>query len=321
MSTRAFISCVSALIALAALGALGSGCEGPLNAGGQPEQQGGEDDPLAVPDTAAPGSLDYLHREVIQRSCAGQQGLCHHGQFEPNLSTPALTYENLVLRPSLEKNKRARVVPGDPAASFLMDKLRNLDVISRMPLGAEPLSEENLAAIEAWILEGAPRRPGDPPAPVLNNPPAKPEIAIFDASGTRLDGADQVVVHPGDTLTLRMSVHDFETEDADIAFAGFELAAPDDRSLLLEPALGAEGKVAYGEYDANAPDGRGDKLNYRLDVTIGDTVTLVGEDGEMTQAPSEGLTLTPVFFYADQPLDEGGMLSFSYQEDLIKVTQ
>jgi len=318
MSPRVLSSYVSALLALAALGL---GCEGPVDAGGQPERQGAEDDPLAVPDTAAPGSLDHLHREVILRSCAGQPGLCHHGQFEPNLSTPALTYANLVLRPSLEKNKRARVVPGDPAASVLIDKLRDRDVISRMPLGAEPLAEEDLVAIEAWIQEGALRRPGDPPAPVLNNSPAKPEIAIFDASGARLDGAGQVVVHPGDTLTLRMSVQDFETDDADIYFAGFELVTPDDLSLLLVPESGADGGTAYGEYDEDAPEGLGDKLNYRVNVTLGETSVLVGGDGEMTEVPSAGLTLSPVFFYADQPLEQGGMFAFSYQAELLKVTR
>lgn len=318
MNTRTLSSYISALLALAALGL---GCEAPVDAGKQSEQQDAEADPLAVPDAAAPGSLDFLHREVLQRSCAGQAGLCHHGQFEPNLSTPALTYTNLVLRPSLEKNKRALVVPGDPAASFLMDKLRNKDVISQMPLGAVPLSEENLAAIEAWIREGALRRPGAAPAPALNNPPARPEIAIFDASGARLDGAGQVVARPGDTLTLRMSVQDLETDDADIAFAGFELVTPDDRSLLLVPERGADGTVAYGEYDANAPEGRGDKLNYRAHITIGDTSVLVGGDGEMTEVPSAGLTLSPVFFYADQPTEEGGVLTLSYEEGLLRVTQ
>ena len=117
---------------------------------------------------------------------------------------------------------------------------------------------------------------------------AKPEIAIFDASGARLDGAGQVIVHPGDMLTLRMSVQDFETDDADIAYAGFELLDPEYRSLLLVPARGAEGKVAYGEYDENGPQGIGDRLNYRVDVTIGDTAVLVAEDGEMTTVPSAG---------------------------------
>jgi hypothetical protein len=308
------------IAALLALAALGLGCEGPIDAGGQPARQGAEDDPLALPDTAAPGSLDFLHTKVIQRSCAGQPGLCHHGQFEPNLSTPALTYANLVLRPSLEKDKRARVVPGDPAASFLIDKLRNRDVISQMPLGAEPLAEEDLVAIEAWIQGGALRRPGDPPAPVLNNPPAKPEIAIFDASGARLDGAGQVVVHPGDTLTLRMSVQDFETDDADIDFAGFELVTPDDLLLLLVPELGADGHVVYGEYDEVAPEGLGDKLNYRVDITLGETSVLLGDEGETTEVPSAGLTLSPVFFYADQPLEQGGMIAWSFQDDLLKVT-
>jgi len=307
------------LSALSALTVIALGCEGPIDAGGEPAGADSEADPLAVPDLAEPGSLDALQREVILPSCAGQAGLCHHGQFEPNLSTAALTYENLVLRPSLERNDQARVVPGDPAGSLLIDKLRDREVISRMPLGAEPLAEEDIAAIEAWIQAGALRRPGAAPAPVLNNPPAQPELALFDATGVRLDGAGQVLVHPGDTLTLRMSVEDFETPDDAMFLTGFELLTADNRAVLLVPANGSDGYIAYGEYDAAAPDGIGDKLSYRADFTFTDPLVLVGDDGEMTEVPAAGLALTPLVFYADQPIQSGGMLTFKFEVGLIQV--
>ena len=38
---------------------------------------------------AAAGSLDDIHGRIIAKRCSGQPGLCHNGQFEPNLSTPA----------------------------------------------------------------------------------------------------------------------------------------------------------------------------------------------------------------------------------------
>jgi len=44
------------------------------------------------------------------------------------------------------------VVPGDPGASRLMKAVAN----DSMPLGAEPLSAEDKAALEAWIQAGAP---------------------------------------------------------------------------------------------------------------------------------------------------------------------
>jgi hypothetical protein len=301
------------------LAALALGCEAPVVAGGAPAGAAQEDDPLAVADDVDPASLDALHRTVLLKSCAGTPGLCHNGQFEPNLSTPALTYENLVLRPSLEHRKQARVVPGDPAGSLLIDKLRNKGVISQMPLGAEPLPEDQIAAIEAWIQAGALRRPGAEAAPVLNNPPAEPEIAFFDAAGVRLDGAGQVVVNPGQPLTFRMSVEDFETDDANIYVTAFELLTADNKGVVIDPAAGENGYIAYGTYDAAGPESKGDLLNYRYDFTFGDTVFLVGDNGEMTEVPSAGLTLTPLWFYADRPLESGGMLTFSFMAELLKV--
>src|SRR5678815_5558764 len=107
---------------------------------------------------------------IIAKRCSGQPGLCHNGQFEPNLSTPALAYAYLVNRPGLERTDRLRVSPGSSATSFLVDKLRNRGVSTQMPLGAEPLAEADIAEIEAWIDGGALRAPGADPAPVLNNP-------------------------------------------------------------------------------------------------------------------------------------------------------
>ena len=62
-------------------------------------------------------------------------------------STPAMTYAYLVERPGLEKDNLLRVKPGDPAASLLIDKLRDRNgVATQMPLGAEPLPEADIAA-------------------------------------------------------------------------------------------------------------------------------------------------------------------------------
>lgn len=308
------------VIALSAAG-LWLGCQGPIEAGGTPDDGAEEPDPLDVPEDVAAGSLDDLHRRVILTSCAGQAGLCHAGQFEPNLSTPALTYENLVRRPSLERIKQARVAPGDPAGSLLVDKLRNTGVISQMPLGAEPLAEEDIAAIEAWIQAGALRWPGAPAAPLLNEPPAEPELAIFDGvTGERLDVSGKAVVHPGQPLTLRMSVQDFETDDANIYFTAFELLTNDNRAVVLLPELGADGNLPPATYQPDgAPEGTGDLLNWRFDYTFPETVTLVDDAGVTTEAPSAGLRLSMLAAYADQVLSDQGMLTFAFVVEMVEV--
>jgi hypothetical protein len=307
--------------ALVAASGIVVGCsDGLIDAGGQPSSMMEEPDPLAVPTDVAAGSLDDIHRTIILRSCAGQAGLCHNGQFEPNLATPAQTYENLVLRPSIERGKQARVVPGDPDLSLLMDKLRNKDVISQMPLGAEPLPDEEIAAIEAWIEDGALRRPGADPAPTLNNPPSEPELAIFDATGMRLDGAGQVVVPAGTALTFRQSVEDFETADADMPFAFFSLQTAEGMYVILDPTQGANGYLGYGTYEASgAPMGKGDLLNWRYDFVITPEITLLDEYDMLIPTPSAGLSLTLVVYYADGDLEQTGMLTFAFEADILRV--
>ena len=301
--TRLAIAGAALLLALSAA----AGCDDDLEAGGS-GVDAAPDDSLAVGGEPEPGSLDDLHRTIVSARCSGQPGLCHNGQFEPNLSTPALFYEYAVGRPALEKSDRLRVAPGDPDASFLIDKLRNRDVSTQMPLGAEPLAEEDIARIEAWIADGALRRPGADPPPVLNNPPRRPEIAVFTGSGNRLDAGGPFSVDAPVTLTLRHSVSDFETADQDIALGVFVVQATDGRQLVLSPD-GDDPGVGLNEHDPDGPMGSGDLLNRRLTVTIGANVDLVGPGGEITSVASTGLVFTILAAYVDE-LD-GGIATFA----------
>jgi hypothetical protein len=174
-----------------------------------------DDDPLSVSVAPAAGSLDDLHERILAKRCSGQPGLCHNGQFEPNLSTPAMTYAYLVGRPALEKPELLRVRPGDPDRSLFIDKVRNRGVATQMPLGAEPLAEADIQALEAWIEGGALREPGAPAAPTLNNPPRRPEIGIFDAAGARLDIGDRPgrAGHDADAAPQRAGLRDSRCVD------------------------------------------------------------------------------------------------------------
>ncbi len=291
--------------------ALAAGCAEPIDAGGGGVDAGVDDDPLApevIDDAPAAGSFDALYRDVIAPRCSGQPGLCHNGQFEPNLSAPSLAYAYLVARPSLEKPDRRRVAPGDAAASVLIDKLRGRDVATRMPLGAEPLAEADIAALEAWIDAGALRRPGADPAPVLNEPPRAPEIGVFDGA-VRLDGAAGATVAVGQTITLRHSVHDFELADAAIPFGAFVLSATDGRNAVLVPAAADDPHVAPTQYDAAGPMGAGDLLNWRFTWTVPATVELYDEVSDTrTPVAADGLVLTPIALYVDS--FTGGIAAF-----------
>jgi hypothetical protein len=305
---------------LFALGAAHAGCAASGDSAAEPGAAAGGGDPLDVPADIDPASLDALHRDIVVRSCAAQPGLCHHGQFEPNLSTPALAYENLVLRPAIEHPAALRVAPGEPEKSLLVDKLRNRDVLSQMPLGAEPLPEEEIAAIEAWIAAGALRRPGAEPAPVLNNPPVEPEIGVFDEHGTRLDKGGSVVVSAGTKLVLRHSAHDFETADQDMQYSAFYLELPDGRQVKMSDVPGREDEAATAYDAASAPMGKGDLLDFRLDWTVPDTVSVIAADGTVTEESTAGMSFTVTAAYLDAAPVGEAMLAFTYLPDFLKVS-
>ncbi len=288
-------------------------CAEDIDAGGVAQTAVEDDDPLALTDEVETGSLNDLHARIIQPGCAGQPGLCHFGQFEPNLSTPALTYLNLVAKPGLERRKQYRITPGDPANSLLIDKLRNHDVISQMPLGAAPLAEEDLAAIEAWIAGGALRSPGAEPAPILNNPPLPPEIAVFDDTGARLDSVGPALVSVGQTITLRQTVEDFEVEDASMPLAVFLASLADGRQLLFSPELASGGETAVAAYDANGPESKGDYLNWAFDYVIPAQLDVQDPVSfARSQVAAQGQTLALVAAYIDGDISKGkGYLTYS----------
>jgi hypothetical protein len=303
-------------VACALLGVLGCGNDLAAPVGGD---AGAEDrDPLAVSAAPVTGSLDELHQRILANRCSGQPGLCHNGQFEPNLSSPAMAYAYLVGRPGIEQPDRLRVRPGRASESLFIDKIRNRrGVATRMPLGAEPLDEADVQALEAWIDSGALRAPGAAPAPTLNNPPRRPEVAIFDAAGTRLDGAGPVRATVGATLVLRHTVQDFETPDAAIPFAAVILSVADRGSVVLEPAA-SDPQLGRTSYDPSGPMGRGDRLNYTRSWTIGSTLTLYDDARRTrTEVAARGLTINLLALYLDTATR--GMAAFELSASTIQI--
>jgi hypothetical protein len=66
-------------------------------------------------------------------------------------------YQALVNMPADCGDGRVIVKPGDPGASYLVDKLLGAAMCKgdRMPLRGTPLSDASMATIEAWICQGA----------------------------------------------------------------------------------------------------------------------------------------------------------------------
>jgi hypothetical protein len=101
--------------------------------------------------------LSQLQSDVFTPRCS----MCHTGgggslPAALNL-TAGNSFANLVNVGSLQSPGTARVVPGDPAASYLIRKLEGTNIAgSRMPLGGPFLDADTLARIKSWIASGAP---------------------------------------------------------------------------------------------------------------------------------------------------------------------
>lgn len=132
-------------LAVCAGGCAGNG-EG-LDANGRPVGEGGGAVPL-TPDLAS------IQANVFTPVCSP----CHAGAGAPQglRLDAASSYSSLVGVPSSEVPGLLRVEPGDPANSYLVQKLEgNASVGVRMPSGQPALPEATIQVIRQWIQDGA----------------------------------------------------------------------------------------------------------------------------------------------------------------------
>lgn len=102
-----------------------------------------------------------IYASIVRPTCAleachGETGAADSGQLD--LSTASGAFDALVNVSALSSECGTRLVPGDPASSFLVAKLEGTqDPVScgtEMPPGAT-LPAEQIAVIRQWITEGA----------------------------------------------------------------------------------------------------------------------------------------------------------------------
>jgi mono/diheme cytochrome c family protein len=107
--------------------------------------------------TPAVPTLTQLQTSVFTPKCSG----CHNGigNVPPGVLnlTAGGTYKALVNVATLEQPNLKYVVPGDPANSYLIEKLIGTAGITggRMPLSGPYLDDATIAQVAAWVAAGA----------------------------------------------------------------------------------------------------------------------------------------------------------------------
>lgn len=127
-------------------GGAGGGFNPTTGSGGGPSCDGGVADATPMPCEASAGVSFATDVQPILSGCTGE--LCHG---------PWL-YASVVGKLATECcDGRLLVAPGDPARSYLLDKVRAHDLCkgAPMPLGFPPLPDAKIQAIADWICLGA----------------------------------------------------------------------------------------------------------------------------------------------------------------------
>ena len=117
-----------------------------------------KDNPGEQPTQNMNATLANLQQNIFGAICIN----CHTGSNAPRglrLDSEENSYAFLVNHAADEKPELMRVNPGNPDASYIVQKLEGASGIvgSRMPLGGPYLSQTQINSVRDWIANGAPR--------------------------------------------------------------------------------------------------------------------------------------------------------------------
>lgn len=156
-------ACALGLVCTISMSGCDAGNGSGLDQNGQPLAQ---EQPQTAPSTPAPdtpptpaaslATLQAIQTKIFDQYCTQ----CHAGANAPlglKLDSLDNSFNLLVNQSSVELPQFLRVNPGDPDNSYLVKKLEGAsDIVgAQMPLGANPLTAEEIALVRQWISEGA----------------------------------------------------------------------------------------------------------------------------------------------------------------------
>jgi hypothetical protein len=123
------------------------------------DDDGTIDDDCACDPDLGPPTFSGNVQPIFTENCIE----CHSGAHPPHGQdlSEGVSYDIIVNVPSEELPTMDRIEPGDPANSYMINKLKGThrDVGgsgARMPLGGPFLNADTIGIIEGWILDGCP---------------------------------------------------------------------------------------------------------------------------------------------------------------------
>jgi hypothetical protein len=112
--------------------------------------------PATCAATYDPPIFSTIHAKILKPTCASGTGTCHTSDAAKGgmvLEDADASYAALLG----QNGAHVRVVPGDPACSLMVERLRATDPKYHMPPGSQSLSAGDLCTITKWIAGGAAR--------------------------------------------------------------------------------------------------------------------------------------------------------------------
>jgi hypothetical protein len=181
--------------------------------------------PIVAGSTALPLSADFdsIQQNIFTPICS----VCHVGGGAPEglRLDAADSYNLLVGVPSTEVPSLNRVTPGDPANSYIIQKLEGHAAVGgQMPLGGPYLPQSTINFIAQWISNGA------PPSATAQTPAA----SKFVVTAVVPDSSEPVSSSPAQIMIAFN--HDLDVTQIDAQSARIEKLGPDQAVSEVVPA-------------------------------------------------------------------------------------
>ena len=266
-SVRGAMACV-----LTTLGACAGNGEG-LDENGRPLE--GDDDTLQP-------TFSSIQRHVFTPICT----TCHSGAGAPlglRLDESS-AYALLVNAASVEVPSLLRVAPGNPDASYLIQKLEGTAAVgARMPLGQPALPADTIAVIRQWIANGAQNDGAAANMKATMGPPSLTPV-LPQQNGDLSAAQSHIVLSasaPLDLSLLQAEVISLQASGGDGSFVeGNELAIAVQVSVRTTDPVVLEIAPLHGVW---LPD------TYELRVSGGDPVALAGLNAQVIDGDTDGM--------------------------------